>query len=95
MIKYFFISFLGATLLLSCGGSDQTKTPEVSGVAKIIEDTLSHTQDTTPTADTTNNWKVGKYFCPMKCEGEKMYDKAGQCPECGMDLRVWRATATN
>ena len=26
------------------------------------------------------------YQCPMKCEGEKMYDKPGQCPVCNMDL---------
>ena len=26
------------------------------------------------------------YQCPMKCEGEKTYDKAGTCPVCGMDL---------
>lgn len=28
----------------------------------------------------------GKYYCPMHCEGEKIYDKAGDCPVCGMDL---------
>ena len=28
----------------------------------------------------------GKYYCPMFCEGEKVYDKAGDCPVCGMDL---------
>ncbi|WP_276975133.1 heavy metal translocating P-type ATPase [Flavobacterium filum] len=28
----------------------------------------------------------GKYYCPMHCEGEKMYDKARDCPICGMDL---------
>jgi Cu2+-exporting ATPase len=28
----------------------------------------------------------GKYYCPMHCEGEKLYDKAGDCPVCGMDL---------
>lgn len=28
----------------------------------------------------------GKYYCPMHCEGEKVYDKAGDCPVCGMDL---------
>lgn len=28
----------------------------------------------------------GKYYCPMHCEGEKTYDKPGQCPVCGMDL---------
>ena len=27
-----------------------------------------------------------KYSCPMKCEGEKTYDKPGKCPKCGMDL---------
>lgn len=29
---------------------------------------------------------AGKYYCPMFCEGEKVYDKAGDCPVCGMDL---------
>ena len=28
----------------------------------------------------------GTYYCPMHCEGEKTYDKAGDCPVCGMDL---------
>jgi Cu2+-exporting ATPase len=26
------------------------------------------------------------FYCPMYCEGDKMYDKAGNCPICGMDL---------
>jgi Cu+-exporting ATPase len=26
------------------------------------------------------------YYCPMHCEGEKVYDKPGSCPICGMDL---------
>jgi len=29
---------------------------------------------------------IGKYYCPMHCEGEKVYNKAGDCPVCGMDL---------
>lgn len=28
----------------------------------------------------------GTYYCPMHCEGEKTYDKSGDCPVCGMDL---------
>ncbi len=28
----------------------------------------------------------GIFYCPMHCEGEKTYDKAGDCPVCGMDL---------
>lgn len=28
----------------------------------------------------------GKYYCPMRCEGEKTYDEPGDCPVCGMHL---------
>ena len=28
----------------------------------------------------------GKFYCPMHCEGDKTYDKKGDCPVCGMDL---------
>ena len=28
------------------------------------------------------------YQCPMQCEGEKTYDKPGQCPTCKMDLQA-------
>ena len=27
------------------------------------------------------------YQCPMKCEGDKTYDKPGKCPKCKMDLK--------
>jgi Cu2+-exporting ATPase len=29
----------------------------------------------------------GKYYCPMRCEGDKMYDRPGDCPVCGMHLK--------
>ncbi len=29
---------------------------------------------------------TGKYYCPMRCEGEKEYEETGDCPVCGMDL---------
>src|SRR4030042_3483072 len=36
-----------------------------------------------------------KYFCPMKCEGEKTYNHAGDCPVCGMHLKkIITATET-
>ena len=28
------------------------------------------------------------YQCPMKCEGEKTYSKAGKCPKCNMNLKA-------
>ena len=30
--------------------------------------------------------QAGKFYCPMHCEGDKVYEKAGDCPVCGMDL---------
>jgi Cu2+-exporting ATPase len=30
--------------------------------------------------------KAGKYFCPMLCEGDKIYDSNVGCPVCGMNL---------
>jgi len=29
---------------------------------------------------------TGTFYCPMHCEGEKTYEKPGDCPVCGMDL---------
>jgi Cu2+-exporting ATPase len=28
-----------------------------------------------------------QYACPMKCEDDKTYPKAGDCPVCGMALK--------
>jgi Cu+-exporting ATPase len=28
----------------------------------------------------------GKYYCPMHCEGDKLYGRPGNCPVCGMNL---------
>ncbi len=33
-----------------------------------------------------NEEKSRKYYCPMKCEGDKTYDKPGDCPVCNMHL---------
>lgn len=49
--------------------------------------TAVHAQSTktgniTVTADTV------VYQCPMKCEGDKTYNKTGKCPKCNMDLKV-------
>lgn len=30
--------------------------------------------------------QAGKYYCPMFCEGDKVYDSNVGCPICGMDL---------
>ncbi|WP_158857939.1 heavy metal translocating P-type ATPase [Lunatibacter salilacus] len=39
-----------------------------------------------PEAKKEKSKRKGTYYCPMHCEGDKTYDKAGDCPVCGMDL---------
>ena len=47
-------------------------------------------QHVKPVEDTvvknTDKQDGGKYYCPMHCEGDKTYDKPGNCPVCGMNL---------
>lgn len=33
-----------------------------------------------------NKESVKQYYCPMHCEGDKMYDQPGNCPICNMKL---------
>ncbi len=33
------------------------------------------------------------YYCPMHCEGDKVYDKPGNCPVCGMHLEKMAVAA--
>ncbi len=57
----------------------------------VIEDVHSskmhahHEMKSAEVVTSTSNG-TGKFYCPMHCEGEKMYDKAGDCPVCGMHL---------
>lgn len=50
-----------------------------------------HGQDT---AQNTSKDPKGTYYCPMHCEGDKTYDKPGNCPVCGMNLEKAPQMAT-
>ena len=39
-----------------------------------------------PVAKESEGKGSGVYYCPMHCEDDKTYAKAGDCPVCGMDL---------
>ncbi|MCB0715093.1 MAG: heavy metal-binding domain-containing protein [Chitinophagaceae bacterium] len=39
--------------------------------------------------------EILKYSCPMKCEGDKTYDKPGKCPKCGMALKEQKDDHSN
>ncbi|OCB74406.1 heavy metal translocating P-type ATPase [Flavobacterium crassostreae] len=45
-----------------------------------------------PKADFSSKIAPGKYYCPMFCEGDKVYDQPGDCPVCGMDLVSMKPT---
>jgi Cu+-exporting ATPase len=60
---------------------------EQSETKKASENSCCSTQSHNHKKETTLPSNAqGKYYCPMHCEGKKMYDKAGDCPVCGMDL---------
>jgi len=54
-----------------------TNTPEVKACC-------STKNDKTKKAIAKNT--PGTYYCPMHCEGDKVYNKSGDCSVCGMDL---------
>ncbi|MPS64554.1 heavy metal translocating P-type ATPase [Chryseobacterium sp.] len=45
-----------------------------------------HTHDHYHEAPKVTDEMAGKYYCPMYCEGDKVYDTNVGCPVCGMDL---------
>ena len=50
-----------------------------------LEAGSSHTHQNTK-HQTPNTHQEGKYYCPMFCERDKVYDSNVGCPVCGMDL---------
>lgn len=56
-----------------------------------IEEKLAKDPNHKPAYSSTNlpeSFKdsIGKHYCPMFCEGDKVYDEKGSCPVCHMDL---------
>ena len=54
---------------------------------ELVSASTHHPQkenSTPPIIDQESN--AGKYYCPMFCEGDKIYDSNVGCPVCGMDL---------
>lgn len=43
-------------------------------------------EDQKSSVDTKKGKGTGTFYCPMQCEGDKTYNKDGDCPVCGMDL---------
>ncbi len=45
-----------------------------------------HTHEMKDMAHSSTASDSGKYYCSMRCEGDKTYDQPGECPVCGMHL---------
>ena len=55
------------------------------------QETLHHAEHNTSTKNLSEG---GKYYCPMRCEGDKMYNQPGDCPVCGMHLNKAEETSS-
>ncbi|AWV98834.1 heavy metal-binding domain-containing protein [Arcticibacterium luteifluviistationis] len=42
--------------------------------------------DMSEMSDTSEEVAHVHYACPMECEADKVYEEAGKCPVCKMDL---------
>jgi len=62
--------------------TEEVKTEVKEEVKEVVEE------------NKTEEIALAIYQCPMKCEGDKTYDKPGQCPTCEMDLAEVKAEGT-
>lgn len=54
---------------------------------ELLQTGLAAAPETETAPDAINSTQnAGKYYCPMFCEGDKVYDSNVGCPVCGMDL---------
>jgi Cu2+-exporting ATPase len=78
------------TLQNALGGKDskyQISIPDTSAKKEAKLDSCCSSEKAENKKDKpSHQHQPGKYYCPMQCEGDKVYDKAGDCPVCGMDL---------
>ncbi|WP_286754435.1 MULTISPECIES: heavy metal translocating P-type ATPase [Sphingobacterium] len=53
----------------------------------VQSNAIMHQSQTLATPDKAHHsTSADKYYCPMHCEGDKLYDSPGSCPVCGMNL---------
>lgn len=53
---------------------------------EITDDLVKDLPNKQSQAEKLKPSQAGKYYCPMFCEGDKVYDSNVGCPVCGMDL---------
>ncbi|RME87372.1 MAG: hypothetical protein D6785_02115 [Planctomycetota bacterium] len=74
--------FVGLALLFAPGCKKKSVAPAPKGSG-----TGTATGTSAGKGTGTHKHVAKGYMCPMKCEGDKTYDKPGKCPKCGMKLK--------
>ncbi len=76
------VAFIGSSMIFtSC---DNTK--KTTDAAVEVEQTNETSEATEE--EVTEEVAHAHYQCPMKCEGDKVYEVAGKCPVCKMELAM-------
>ena len=58
----------------------------IKGDTNTHEENQVHQIQTYKAVSPEKSGNTGSYYCPMLCEGDRKYDKPGNCPVCGMHL---------
>lgn len=73
------------TIQMSGGHTNDTQDQHSHTGGKAPATHAIHERHDTP-SEPSSSVSGEKYECPMHCEGEKTYDRPGNCPVCGMNL---------
>ena len=73
----------------------QVKYLLVAFIALCLTTSVHAQTKKTKKAKTTMHAHSAQYQCPMKCEGDKTYAKAGKCPVCNMNLKAMSNEVTS
>jgi len=54
---------------------------------QVKKDHVKHDNHQHHHSEQSHKDSSGEYYCPMRCEGDKVYNEPGDCPVCGMHLK--------
>ncbi len=92
MKKMTFATVLMLTLGLvftSCNEGKKDNVEQTQEEVKEVEKEAGETKDVAEAEvhEHSEDIAMAVYQCPMKCEGDKTYDKEEKCPKCNMDVK--------
>jgi len=76
------LCFVLGLVSISCENSKKEKDLDKQEVVKHDDDEKAEALH-----EHSDDIAMANYQCPMKCEGDKTYNKKGSCPVCKMDIK--------